>query len=74
MVELAGGLRGHLVLDSDMGHPGLSVLPRKLAADHCPYLVPQLFEFGGADAQGDAEAEKDDAVEAKFDGSARPLD
>jgi len=74
MLELAGGLCGHLVLNGDMGLPGLRVLPRELTAGLCPCLATPSFEFSGPYAEGNAEAEKDDAVEAKFDWSARPLD
>jgi hypothetical protein len=45
-------------------------LQRELATHRGPHRVPQSFEMGGPDVHGDAEAEKDDAVEVKLDGSA----
>jgi len=74
ILKLAGRLRGHLVLNRHMGHPGLRVLFRIRTADLGPCLATPSFECGGPDAKGDAEAEKNDAVEAKLDRSARPLD
>jgi hypothetical protein len=73
-LEFPGAFGGCLVLDGHVRLPGLTVLPREVAAHRGPRRIPQSFEAGGPDAHRDAEAEKQDTVEMKPERSRRSVE